>query len=334
MTDNQLSMTAPIAVIIPVFNAHATIRTTLHSVASQRYVLYHTYLVVDGEPEGSYDYLVQEFGCTVWYMPVNAGPGVARQYGIDHTAEPFISFIDADDTYLTALSLYYMQRPMTDKIAVVSCNFMEEKNDHNLHLRENDMVWMHGKLYRRAFIDKHNIRFNLTRANEDVGFNTQCQCYANADEQIYMSKDLGYLWQWRDDSTVRTDNQSYAYNESIDGYVTNKIYAFESVLARRQTDGQTTAMDDGMRFFIVIAMMYLFRKYLMAMIKAPKQVKHVRDWSRKYYQALYTLIDAEYITKAERSIFGISGFKTEEQYVEYGKWLRKLARRTTADDAR
>ena len=307
-----------IAVIIPAYNAHSTIRTTLHSVAMQRLVDYHVYVVVDGEPVGSYDYLASD-SVTVWYMPKNAGPGVARQYGIDHTTEPFISFVDADDTYLTALSLYYMHRNMTDKIAVVSCNFMEEKNDHNLYLRENDMVWMHGKLYRRAFLDAHGIRFNETRANEDVGFNTQCQCYANADEQIYMSKDLGYLWQWRDDSTVRTDNQSYAYNESIDGYVTNKIYAFESVLARQP-------IDDGVRFFIMIGLMYLFRKYLNAMMKAPKQVKHVREWSARYYNELYKLVDAEYITKAERSIFGISGFKTEEQYTEYGKWLRKLAR--------
>lgn len=311
-------MTDKIAIIIPVYNAHSTIRTTLHSVLMQRYVDYHVYLVVDGEPMGSYDYLAAD-NITVWYMPVNAGPGVARQYGIDHTTEPFISFIDADDTYLTALSLYYMQRNMSDNIAVVSCNFMEEKNDHNLHLRENDMVWMHSKLYRRAFLDAHDIRFNQTRANEDVGFNTQCQCYANEHEQIYMSKDLGYLWQWRDDSTVRSDNQSYAYNESIDGYVVNKIYAFESVLSKQ-------AIDDGVKFFIMMGMMYLFRKYLMAMIKAPKQVRHVRDWSAKYYKALYVLLDAEYITKAERSIFGMSGFKTEEQYTEYGKWLRKLAR--------
>ena len=323
MTSSAPTMTAPVAVIIPVFNAHATIRTTLHSVASQRYVAHNTYLVVDGEPVGSYDYLTA-FGVTIWYLPENAGPGVARQYGIDHTTEPYISFIDADDTYLTSLSLYYMMRNMADNIAVVSCNFMEEKNDHNLHLRENDMVWMHGKLYRRVFLDAHDIRFNLTRANEDVGFNTQCQCYAGEDEQIYMSKDLGYLWQWRDDSTVRADNQSYAYNESIDGYVVNKIYAFERVLARKP-------IDDGIKFFIVIAMMYLFRKYLLAMIKAPKQVKHVRDWSAKYYKALYVLVDSEYLEKAQRSIFGISGFKTEEQYTEYEKWLRKLARGSRSD---
>ena len=29
----------------------------------------------------------------------NGGPGVARQYGIDHSTAEYITFIDADDTY-------------------------------------------------------------------------------------------------------------------------------------------------------------------------------------------------------------------------------------------
>ena len=49
------------------------------------------------------------------------------------------------------------------------------------------MVWMHGKMYRRSFFSKYNIRFNDSRANEDVGFNTQCQCY-NEDEGYILVK--------------------------------------------------------------------------------------------------------------------------------------------------
>lgn len=312
-----------IDIIIPVYNAHDTIRVTLHSIFMQRYVDYCVHLIVDGEPAGSYDYLNKEFNINITYLPVNGGPGVARQYGIDHTDNEWLTFIDADDTFITALSLYYMVRNISDNIAIVSCNFMEEKQDHNLHLRENDMVWMHSKLYRRSYLVKHDIRFNETRANEDVGFNTQCQCYANEHEQVYMSKDLGYLWQWRENSTVRSDNQSYAYNESIDGYVINKIYAFNRALSKQP-------MDDGIRFFIMMAMMYLFRKYLMAMIKAPKQVRHVKEWSAKYFKEMYSLVDKEYVDKAERSIFGMSGFTKEEQFTEYKKWLRKLERMNDA----
>ena len=35
----------------------------------------------------------------------NGGPGVARQYGIDHTHNGYMTFIDADDTFNGAFAL-------------------------------------------------------------------------------------------------------------------------------------------------------------------------------------------------------------------------------------
>ena len=309
-----------INIIIPVFKAHDTIQITLHSIAMQRLVEFSTHLVVDGEEVGSYDYLKYFFDITIHYLPENVGPGVARQYGIDNTEGQFISFIDADDTYLSSMALYYQHLPFTkdEKYVVVSSDFLEEKRDHNIKLRENDMVWMHGKMYKRSFLDKYNIRFNETRANEDVGFNTQCQCLANENEQIYLSHDATYMWQWRDNSTVRTDNQSYAYNESIDGYVANKIYAFEQVISQHD-------LDEGIKFFIMKGQMHLFRKYLLAMLKAPKQMKHVLKWSRKYYKALYLkYIDDEFIAKAEKTALAMEGLKEQEHLDEYNKWKELL----------
>ena len=314
-------MSATVSVIIPVYKSHDTIVNTLYSVFMQRHISYKVYLVVDGEAEGSYDYLKDTFDVVIHYLPENAGPGVARQYGIDNSDEPFISFIDADDTYLSSLALYYQHKPFSnDKCVLVSCDFLEEKRDHNVRLRQNDMVWMHGKMYKRAFLDKYDIRFNETRANEDVGFNTQCQCYANADEQINLAKDVTYMWQWRDNSTVRTDNQSYAYNESIDGYVTNKIYAFKRVLSKQD-------IDDGIKFFIMSGMTHLFRKYLLAMLKAPKQVVHVRKWARKYYRSVYKYIDQDYIDKAERTAVAKTGLNKPEHYDEFVKFKQLLEKK-------
>jgi len=311
-------MNNSIAVIIPVYNAHETIQITLHSIAMQRHADFSVYMVIDGEEQGSYDYLKKFFDVNILYMPKNAGPGVARQYGIDHSEEPFISFIDSDDTYLSSLALYYQQLPFKEeKTAIVSCDFLQENKDHSIKLRENDMVWMHGKMYRRAFLDKYNIRFNETRANEDVGVNTQCQCLANENEQIFMSKDVTYMWQWRDGSTVRTDNQAYAYKESVAGYVANKIYAFEQVLSH-------TNIDDSISYFIVGAMIHLFKKYLSAMIKAPKQVKYVKNWSAKYYKKIYKLVSEEYLDKAEKAILAHSGLKELQHYEEYIKWKKIL----------
>ena len=308
-----------INIIIPVYKAHDTVQNTLHSIAMQRYVEYDTHLVVDGEEIGSYDYLKDFFEIDIHYLPVNAGPAVARQYGIDNTNGEFIAFVDADDTLLTSMALYYMYRNFTDNIVIVSNNFLEEKKDRNLHLRENDMVWMHGKMYRRAFLEKYDIRFNDTRANEDVGFNTQCQCYANEHEQIFLSKDLAYLWQWRDNSTVRADNASFAYNESIEGYVKNKIYAFNKVLATKE-------IDDSIRFFIMSSMAHIFIKYMKAIIRAPKQVKHVEKWAKVFYKKLWKLIGDEYINKAESAVLNNAGLRLQEQHDEFKEWKAKLAK--------
>lgn len=309
-----------VAVIMPVYKAHDTIKTTLHSVAMQRHIDFNTYLVVDGEEQGSYDYLLDFFDVTIMYLPENVGPGVARQYGIDNTEEPFLSFIDSDDTYLSSLALYYQHLPFTqeEKYVMVSCDFLQENKDKSIRLRERDMVWMHGKMYKREFLDKYDIRFNETRANEDVGFNTQCQCYANENEQVYLSHDITYMWQWRDGSTVRTDNQSYAYNESIDGYVKNKIYAFDRVTTRN-------GIDDSLRYFMMKPMTHLFRKYLLAMLKAPKQVKHVKKWARVYYTKIYKDIDSEYIEKAEKTVLAQEGLNKPEHYEEFIKWKDLLA---------
>lgn len=316
-------MDKQIAVIMPVYKAHDTIKRTLSSIAMQSHIDFNVYLMVDGEEEGSYDYLHDLFDklidMNIYYLSKNAGPGVARQQGIEISKEPYITFIDADDTYLSSLALYYQHKPFDDNIAVVSCSFLEEKSDYNLHLRENDMVWMHGKMYRRSFLDKYGIAFNDTRANEDVGFNTQCQCFANEHEQIFLSKDTTYLWQWRDTSIVRSDNQSYAFNESIDGYVTNKIYAFNRVIAQDK-------LDDAVKFFILCGLSHLFRKYLIAMMKAPKRLRHIKKWAKVYYDELYDKVDQEYKDKAEASIIYKEGLRKPEHFDEYKKWLKMISR--------
>lgn len=307
-----------IAVIMPVYKAHDTIQTTLHSIYMQRNTDYHVYAVVDGEEVGSYDYLKGTFTeLSITYLEKNGGPGVARQYGIDHTKEPFISFIDADDTYLSSMSLYYQLKPFDDeKIVIVSSSFLQEKQDNSMKLQTNDMVWMHGKMYKRAFLDKYTIRFNDTRMNEDVGVNTQCQCFANENEQIYMSQDVTYMWQWRDNSIVRTNGGEVAYTTSVDGYVINKIYAFEKVTSQKN--------DESVQYFMIGAMTHLFKKYLGAMIKAPKQIRHINKWAKKYYNAVYAKIDKDYLERAEATILVQNGFNQQGHHDEYHKWLKKL----------
>ena len=114
-----------IDVIIPAYNSQDTIIRTLSSIAMQ---LNRNDLVVTIVNDGGKDYKdiinifkplinVQEIG-----YEKNMGPGYARQYGIDHTKEDFITFIDADDTFYEACSLQMLEAPlkMTSTKFVVS----------------------------------------------------------------------------------------------------------------------------------------------------------------------------------------------------------------------
>jgi len=308
-----------IAVIIPVYKAHDTIKFTLCSIGMQRVVLFNTYLIVDGEEKGSYDYLLDQFDIEILYMSKNGGPGVARQYGIDNTQEPFISFIDADDTYISSISLYQQHLGFKNNTtAMVSTSFAEESKNHKITIKENDMIWMHGKMYRREFLDKNDIRFNKTRANEDIGFNTQCQCYANDQENIILSKNITYLWQWRENSIVRSNNQSYIYHESIKGYTVNKIYAFERVLAHKD-------INDSMKYLIIAGLMALYENYLVIKRELPKKMYLSKIWSKEYYKKLYLLVDKAYIQQYEEKILPQAKLNTPIKYTEYIKWKKSLA---------
>jgi glycosyltransferase involved in cell wall biosynthesis len=120
----------------------------------------------------------------------NGGPGVARQYGLDHTQNGYITFIDADDTFNGAFALNYLRDTLESNplYSVCIAGFDEvftqedEKGNKSVYFypHDNDMVWMFGKMYKRNFIDKYNIRFHETsRANEDNGFNTTIRLLAN-----------------------------------------------------------------------------------------------------------------------------------------------------------
>jgi len=123
----------------------------------------------------------------------NGGPGVARQYGLDHTSNGYITFIDADDTFNGAFALKALRNAieMNNGLYQMSVGVFDEVHETDipegtgpmLMSHEKDLVWMFGKMYRRSFIDKYGIHFHETsRANEDNGFNTWCRLCMNDKE--------------------------------------------------------------------------------------------------------------------------------------------------------
>ena len=166
-------------IIIPAYNCKDTLNRTLASIAMQTIVSrIQVTIVNDKSLDGSYKQMIKQFNKIMdiqeLILEKNSGPGVARQVGIDNTKAPFIYFLDADDTLCNAFALQTLLNNMIESEACfVYGDYYVETEDGFLidNDMETDMRYgLHGKIYRREFLDKYNIRFNESYINEDLEF--------------------------------------------------------------------------------------------------------------------------------------------------------------------
>jgi len=108
----------PISIIIPCYNAAATLARTLESCVIQPEAV-QIVVVDDGSTDASIE-VVRHYGerdprVGLLQMPMNGGAARARNWGAMHATQPLLAFIDADDEYfpgaLAAASSYLAQNP-------------------------------------------------------------------------------------------------------------------------------------------------------------------------------------------------------------------------------
>ena len=139
----------------------------------------------------------------------NSGPGIARQYGIDNSNNPYIIFMDSDDVLAgpSEVQTLYNEIKDNDYDLVVS-SFLEQLENNEMVEHFEDMTWVHGKIYKRSFLETNKIRFNNTRYNEDVGFNRKVFLY---DSKIKYIDDITYIWCFNKNSLTRTKNDEFKF---------------------------------------------------------------------------------------------------------------------------
>jgi glycosyltransferase involved in cell wall biosynthesis len=96
---------APVSVVVPCFRCAHTIGHAVASVAAQKLLPAEVLLVDDGSGDGTLEQL-HDLACSYapgWIkiiaMPHNAGPSAARNSGWERATQPWIAFLDADDSW-------------------------------------------------------------------------------------------------------------------------------------------------------------------------------------------------------------------------------------------
>lgn len=289
-----------IDVIIPAYNSQDTIIRTLSSIAMQ---LNRNELKVTIVNDGGKDYsdIIKIFESILDIKEIgykeNRGPGYARQYGIDNTKEDFITFIDADDTFLEACSLSLMSKPMKDTSAkfLISPFIQIGKNCEQAPMQAN-MVWVFGHIYRRSFLKEHNIRFTSTRANEDVGFNTMCHQIAMHDMGVEGGKILStptYEWHYNEASITRRGKNEYEFGICTPGYIYNLHNAY-NVCQREGVSLKQLAQPALETAFSC----FIYYNVALAKDIPQESLQAIEELSRKYYYDYYKQVQ-DYISKDE-----------------------------------
>lgn len=269
-------------VIIPAFNAHDTIFKTLCSIASQINVEQIEVTIVDDFSDLPYDYLIDMFSSlfkiNVIRCEQNGGPGYARRIGIEKTKNPYICFIDADDIFSDSFGIKKLFDIMqsNEKIYLASAGFLEEHESFLFVSHENDLTWVFGKMYRRTYLENHNINFNDTRCNEDAGFNTKLRCVAKNDDILYFLSDVIYVWKCNPNSITRINNFEYGYNTGFQGFVFNKLEALK--------------INNANPYFVerhtIEVLIECYRTYVQATVERPEFMENIITYSKKYWDEI------------------------------------------------
>jgi hypothetical protein len=123
--------------------------------------------------------------------------------------------------------------------------FIEESRDPQtkepVYINHNmDSTFVHGKVHRRKYLLKQNIRWNDSLTiHEDSYFNCLCQRFA---KELKYSQTPFYLWRWRDASVCRHDPKYIlkTYNNMLDS---NDALIEQFLKRGRQQDAQFYAVN-------------------------------------------------------------------------------------------
>ncbi len=221
-----------ISVVMPVYNVSNLLYTSIESIQKQTLKDVEIVCVDDGSTDDSLEILTQlkeKYNNIKIIEQENAGPGIARNTGIDASEGEYIAFLDADDIFLdeTALEkMYNMAKENNSDMVGANLKFVNKDyslneyydyiNTRFAYYSKEDILdseeygipfAFYKNIYSKDFIKKYDIRFPDKRAGEDPIF--MANVLVNTKRFPVLPVDL------------------YGYNHSMGGGVNEKINTYD-----------------------------------------------------------------------------------------------------------
>ena len=277
-----------IDVIVPAHRAHATLARTLESLAVQTIASELEVIVVDDDcPEGGYHDVVAPFfsrlNIRLVRLPRNLGPGGARQAGIDATGNPLFTCMDSDDAFARPTSLEQLRDAMRTDRPIQRCGGFLERFDASGKMvkRSVGTATMDGRLFRRSFVERYQLRFNGSRINEDYGYNLAVDLLCdNHDEKTYtVPEPVVHVHKNPSSITAYNDGQ-FIWDQRLCGLIDNSIWAFDLVKRYRPESPL-------LRMHILRMLIISYAYWCAIYVNAPEFADQAWEYVKKYYHTCY-----------------------------------------------
>ncbi len=238
-----------VSVIIPVYNGVDYVSGIFDDLKSQSYKMMEVIFIDDGSVDNSAEIIgnaILETGNTVnrdkedtsyikyrYIHQANAGQGNARNHGIEVATGKYIIFLDHDDhikdDYIERL-VEAAEETSSDIVisgyerVSLSGEILERIELINSEWCRFMLAAPWGKIFRRDFIIRNNIRFISAVLGEDIYFNVLC--FSHTD-RVSFTAYVGYQWVQNESSLSNTVHRYV-------GAETDIVKLFETM---RQMDG-------------------------------------------------------------------------------------------------
>lgn len=216
-----------VSVVLPVYNVEKYIAKSISSILEQTYTNFELIIVIDGSKDDS-EVIARGFEqvddrVKVYNKP-NGGLSDARNYGLSLVTGEFIYFLDSDDWVEPNLLQDNLKIILEEELDFIVFGFFQDnanvneevieqiehipKNTHwlngdSIHLTSymlNILGYAWNKLYRKDYLDKHDINFiKGVSLVEDILFNARVYQYSN---QIIFNKKAYVHYMQRPETTL------------------------------------------------------------------------------------------------------------------------------------
>lgn len=213
-----------IDIIIPTYNNKEGLIRTLNSIPAREDL---TITVVDDCSTIVYPNIYEQFPHVHFSrLFVNCGPGLVRQWGIEHTNEPYIMFADTGD-YFISPNVFDIIIAEINKCPNVDMFSWQHISEFINKVCNNNHNRLHARVYKREFIEKNDICFcpESSFVNEDVGFNRICRLFTTMK---FIPTPI-YIWTSDENSLTRRDNGAFTYQKQNMGLALNGIHIYNHI---------------------------------------------------------------------------------------------------------